>query len=309
MAKKKTPPPSRKAKSTATKKAMVKRKTAPKKANKAPSAIKVKSANGANAKVAKAQSFNMPPVIDVSDGKVRTALITSWFSKLEEQPVEQFNQKPWTVKQYDAEPSIKADYTGHIFKMDAIEDGSIDALWCQQILQRYYIPHVQAALKEFKRVMAEDALLYINVPDGQIASSFIANDQPSHPLYQSAAGPITPVDILYGFQKAILSGKRHMTHHSIFSLKQLGILLRDAGFSDIRVHRRGYVIHASAYKHSAESGKFIERVSLSSDETPENIPNAPKPPSQPAETAPAKRHIDNLADQPAQWKPLGLKKK
>jgi hypothetical protein len=155
--------------------------------------------------------------------------------------------------------------------------------------------------------MADDALLYINVPDGQLASTFIANEQYNKTLYQSPSGAITPLDIVYGFQKAILSGKRHLSHHSIFSLKQLGTLLRDVGFSDVRVHRRGYVLHASAFKHSAESGKFIERISLSSDEVPAGIPNAPATPQVAASQSKPKAHVDNLAEPPVQWKPLGLK--
>ncbi len=301
MAKKKFPPVSRKNKSAGAKKSAVTRKTSSK-------GLTVKKANGTNVDISKAAQFSMPPMIDISDGKERTALIASWATKREDQAVKQFQDKQWTVKTYDAEPKIEADYTGHIFKMNAVEDNSIDALWCQQIMQRYYMPHVLNALKEFKRVMRDDALLYINVPDAQMAAAHIAHENYYKTLYTTPAGDITPVDIVYGFQKAIFGGQRHLSHHSMFSLKQLGTLLRDAGFSDVKVHRRGYVLHASAYKHSAEGGKFIERVSLSSDEVPADMPDAPNLPSEAAAGAP-KRYMDNLADQPAQWKPLGLKKK
>jgi len=310
MAKKKSPPVSRKNKSSAAKKAAVTRKAKPSaQKNHAPTGINIIKKDGAKVEVAKSQQFTMPPQIDVSDGKARTALVTSWASNPKDAKIKHFEDDVWTVKTYDAEPKIEADYTGHIFKMDAIEDNSIDALWCQQIMQRYYMPHVLEALKEFKRVMRDDALLYINVPDGQLAAAHLAHENFYKPLYETPAGPITAVDIVYGYQKAILAGNRHMAHHSVFSLKQLGTLLRDAGFSDVKVHRRGYVIHASAYKHSTESGKFVERVSISSDEPTEDTPAAPKLPNEAKAAATPKRYVDNLADQPAQWNPLGLKDK
>jgi len=206
MAKKKSPPVSRKNKSSAAKKAAVTRKAKPSaQKNHAPTGINIIKKDGAKVEVAKSQQFTMPPQIDVSDGKARTALVTSWASNPKDAKIKHFEDDVWTVKTYDAEPKIEADYTGHIFKMDAIEDNSIDALWCQQIMQRYYMPHVLEALKEFKRVMRDDALLYINVPDGQLAAAHLAHENFYKPLYETPAGPITAVDIVYGYQKAILA--------------------------------------------------------------------------------------------------------
>jgi hypothetical protein len=51
------------------------------------------------------------------------------------------------------------------------------------------------------------------------------------PLYQSPAGPISPIDVLYGFRPALKKGNLFMAHHCGFTLKALLATLRASGFN------------------------------------------------------------------------------
>jgi hypothetical protein len=50
--------------------------------------------------------------------------------------------------------------------------------------------------------------------------------------YQSPAGPITALDMLFGLSSAIANGNHFMAHNTGFSADRLGRLLIDAGFAE-----------------------------------------------------------------------------
>lgn len=56
--------------------------------------------------------------------------------------------------------------------------------------------------------------------------------------YQSPAGSITPLDILYGHGAALAAGHHYMAHKTGFTLKTLTQVLQAAGFQTIASKRR-----------------------------------------------------------------------
>jgi hypothetical protein len=53
------------------------------------------------------------------------------------------------------------------------------------------------------------------------------------PLYQSAAGPIAAIDILYGHRASMSRGNLYMAHHCGFTLKALMGTMRESGFKSV----------------------------------------------------------------------------
>jgi len=58
------------------------------------------------------------------------------------------------------------------------------------------------------------------------------------PLYTSSSGPISPLDMLYGFRPAMKDGNLYMAHHTGFTLKSLGDACVTAGFAKFFGFRR-----------------------------------------------------------------------
>jgi|GEM_PF-3691545 len=50
------------------------------------------------------------------------------------------------------------------------------------------------------------------------------------PAYQSPAGPIAPLDMLYGHRPALARGNLYMAHRTGFTLTSLMNMFRTAGF-------------------------------------------------------------------------------
>ncbi len=89
------------------------------------------------------------------------------------------------------------------------------------------------ALKEFYRVLSHDGFVVVTCPDLKSVSQRIANDQLTEPAYVSPAGPIAPIDILYGHRAAMAMGNLFMAHRCGFTEKVLVATLKAAGFASV----------------------------------------------------------------------------
>ena len=67
-------------------------------------------------------------------------------------------------------------------------------------------------------------------------------------LYDSPAGPIAPIDILYGHRASIAAGNEYMAHKCAFTLEALMGVLKGAGFGTIVGGRGDFNLYALAMK-------------------------------------------------------------
>ena len=147
-----------------------------------------------------------------------------------------FKTGAWREIRFDIDPQVQPDILGSITDLHALADASIDAIWSSHNLEHLHSFEVQGALQEFKRVLRPDGFALISVPNLKAVARYIANDQHELPIYHSAAGPISPIDILFGHQASIARGNHYMAHRTGFSARTLGEALLGAGFSEVRVH-------------------------------------------------------------------------
>jgi hypothetical protein len=93
-------------------------------------------------------------------------------------------------------------------------------------------------MAEFKRVLKPDGFVVMTCPDLQSVCAVIAEDKLTDTLYTSPAGPIAPVDIVFGYRAAIAAGNIFMAHRCGFTQKVLAGQFRAAGFLSIATIRR-----------------------------------------------------------------------
>ncbi len=73
----------------------------------------------------------------------------------------------------------------------------------------------------------------------------------------SPAGPISPIDMLYGHRAAMAAGNHYMAHKTGFTAKSLGRALRECGFAATVVERGGhYDLWALAYPERPPDGRL-----------------------------------------------------
>src|SRR5204863_8753258 len=90
---------------------------------------------------------------------------------------------------------------------------------------------VALALAEFRRVLKPGGFALIIVPDLQTVAELILEGKLEDTDYVSAAGPVAPIDTLYGFRPALKEGKTFMAHRMGFTQRTLLRHIASAGFS------------------------------------------------------------------------------
>lgn len=166
----------------------------------------------------------------------------------------------WCEVRLDIDPDNEPDIVGSMLDMAAVENGSVDAIYSAHNIEHVYAHEVPIVLKEFLRVLKPDGFLLVTCPDLQTVCALVAEDKLTDAAYTSQAGPITPLDILYGHRDALAHGHHYMAHKCGFTEKTLTQALQSAGFRSIASMRRprGFDLWVVASKRTMDEAEIRE---------------------------------------------------
>lgn len=151
-----------------------------------------------------------------------------------------FDGGGWRELRLDIDPKVSPDIVGTMIDMSAVADGQVDAVFSSHNIEHLYPHEVGLALAEFVRVLAPDGFVVVTCPDLQAVCALVAENKLTEAAYDSPAGPIAPIDILYGHRKAMEAGNLFMAHRCGFTEKVLSGTLRSGGFASVATMKRGY---------------------------------------------------------------------
>lgn len=149
-----------------------------------------------------------------------------------------FNTDEWKELRFDIDKSVEPDLVGTMTDMSSVASESVDAIYSSHNIEHLYPHEVPLALAEFKRVLKPDGFAVITCPDLKTVCALIAEDKLTEAAYNSPAGPIAPIDILYGLRTAMAQGNLYMAHRCGFTEKVLTGTLRQSGFQTIGTKAR-----------------------------------------------------------------------
>ena len=170
----------------------------------------------------------MPTLLHVGCGPKRIAQTTSGFAA-----------GGWHEQRLDIDPSVQPDVIGTMTDMQAVASASVDAIFSSHNIEHLYPHEVPDALAEFLRVLSDDGFVVITCPDLQSVCQLVAEDKLTEAAYVAPAGPIAPLDILYGHRPAMARGNLFMAHRCGFTQKVLNATLQAAGFKAVATMARG----------------------------------------------------------------------
>lgn len=153
--------------------------------------------------------------------------------KHKDQTTRGFNQPHWSEKRLDIDESVKPDVVGTMTQMPGVASASMDAVFSSHNIEHLYPHEVPVALAEFLRVLKDDGFFVVTCPDLQSVCALVAQDKLTEAAYQSPAGPIAPLDILYGHRASMARGNLYMAHRCGFTQKVLVATLQAAGFKSV----------------------------------------------------------------------------
>lgn len=144
----------------------------------------------------------------------------------------------WIEIRLDIDSAASPDIVSSMLDMPEVPSASVDAVYSSHNIEHLYPHEVSVALAEFFRVLKPKGLLVLACPDLQTLSRLIVEDRLDQPAYMSPAGPIAPLDVLYGHRPQLAEGNLFMAHHTGFTLRTLIEAVRTAGFRSVAGARR-----------------------------------------------------------------------
>jgi predicted SAM-dependent methyltransferase len=164
-----------------------------------------------------------------------------------------FTKGEWDEVRLDIDPQAAAHLIGSVVDMRSfVPSQTFDAIWSSHSLEHLYAHEVPPALSEFTRVLKQDGFALITSPDLEAVASLLLERGLDHAAYVSAAGPITPHDMLFGHSASIARGQTFMAHNTGFTCTSLGHLLANAGFAVVLVKRDNLDLWALALMPEAD---------------------------------------------------------
>jgi SAM-dependent methyltransferase len=151
-------------------------------------------------------------------------------------PPAAFAAADWKEVRLDVDPLAHPDIVGSFADMRGlIEDARFDALYSSHAIEHLHAHEVIPALREFRRVLRPEGFALVTCPDLAAIARQLLDAGAEEVAYQSPAGPIRPIDMIYGHGRSIADGQIHMAHHTGFTAPRLARVAFAGGFSEVRV--------------------------------------------------------------------------
>jgi len=159
----------------------------------------------------------------------------------------------WEHLLLDIDPRGQPDIVCDARELTTLEAGQFNAVYCSHNLEHYYRHDGARVLRGFLHVLNDEGFAEIHVPDlAAVMREVVARGMDLEDvLYRSPAGPITARDVIYGWGVEIeRSGQDFFAHKTGFTPKSLGMALKRAGFSEIKlfVGEARFEVRAYAFK-------------------------------------------------------------
>lgn len=151
----------------------------------------------------------------------------------------------------DIDPAGGPDIVCDARRLDTLAPAQFDAVYCSHNLEHYHRHDVPKVLAGFLHVLRPDGFAQIRVPDMQevMRQAVERRLEIDDTLYDSPAGPISVLDVIYGFGVQIeRSGNDFYAHKTGFSNRSLTRALQAAGFARSFSGLGNLEINALAFK-------------------------------------------------------------
>lgn len=147
-----------------------------------------------------------------------------------------------SYKEYslDINRAVNPDIIGTATDISAVDNDSVDAVYNSHIVEHLDFYDVPKTIKEFLRVTKPGGKVRCVVPNIKSIAEKIASGKVLDTVYESPAGPICALDILYGHRASVLRGNDFMRHKTGFTKESVEQILASIDISNFMVAEVGF---------------------------------------------------------------------
>jgi predicted SAM-dependent methyltransferase len=160
----------------------------------------------------------------------------------------EFQTDAWREIRLDIDQDVQPDIVASITDMRQVQDEFCTAVWSSHNIEHLHPWEVPLALAEFHRVLKPGGIAFVQCPDLESVAAEIVGGRENEVVYESPAGPVRPLDMIYGYEAFLTQGNQYQAHKTGFTAKMLAAKLTEAGFSSVEVQREPWTLVAQAVK-------------------------------------------------------------
>ena len=146
-----------------------------------------------------------------------------------------FRDDRWIEVRVDINPQAQPNIVASVTNMPGVPTERAHAVLSSHTHEHLDDHEVEQGFAEVFRVLRPGGFLLMNVPDLTEIARMVVDGRADEVLYTSKAGPVRPMDMLFGHQDSIKAGNRYMAHRTGFTADRLQRFCLEAGFTDVRV--------------------------------------------------------------------------
>jgi len=175
------------------------------------------------------------------------------------------NKLPEIYKDYkevrlDIDEKVKPDYCCSIVNGLTVPPNQFDSIFSCHCLEHLHPLEVPLALHEMYRLLNNTGFVFLIVPDLEKVAELILQGKLNDTAYLSEVGPITPLDIIYGYKRFTITNK-YMCHKCGFTQYSLTSVLQEVGFYQIIGRRIGFDVQVIGTKtNQIDLTKILEKI-------------------------------------------------
>jgi len=156
----------------------------------------------------------------------------------------------WEQVLLDIDPGGAPDIVCDARELHSLPAQQFDAVYCSHNLEHFHRHEVPRVLQGFVHVLRPDGFVHLRVPDlGAVMREVQSRGLDLEDvLYTSDAGPITVLDVLYGYGPEIeRSGQPYFAHKTGFTARSLARVVKQAGLRHLFVATASFEVMCLAF--------------------------------------------------------------
>lgn len=152
-------------------------------------------------------------------------------------PLDYEPARDWREIRVDLDERVQPDIVDDIIGLAKIPDASVDVVWASHVLEHIHWHEVPKALAGISRVLKPDGHAILITPDLASIADRVRDDLLGT-VYDSPAGPIAALDMLFGYRPFVESMGDFMAHKTGFTPGSMLTVLRHLGYQALLIPAR-----------------------------------------------------------------------
>lgn len=136
----------------------------------------------------------------------------------------------------DLDESCNPHLVSDITKLTALPNESVDCVFSSHSLEHVHFHDLPACISEWYRVIKPLGEVRIVVPNLKAVGEMLSRGEILGTVYDSGAGPVLALDMIYGFRQYVKDSPQHMLHKTGFTKESAEIILSSLGYTQFQVH-------------------------------------------------------------------------